>query len=68
MTQRKYREVTADDIGKRIEVTNEPLAHNECLWVRRVLFKINGNRDYPFKTSRSGYWKHARIEATNDPA
>lgn len=64
MSERKYREVTKSDIGKRIEVTNGDPKPDDCLWVRRVLFKINGNRELPFKTSRSGSWKYARIEVT----
>ena len=68
MTQRKYREATEADIGCMIEVTDSDPTSDDCLWVLRVLFCVNENREFPFKTSRSGSWKHARIEATNDPA
>ena len=64
MTQRKYRDVTAGDIGKMVEVTDDDPKSDDCLWVLRVLFRFNENREFPFKTSQSGSYKYARIEVT----
>ena len=64
MSQRKYREVTKSDIGKRIEVTDGDPKSDDCLWLSRVLFSLNENRAFPFGTSRSGNFEYARIEVT----
>ena len=63
MTQRKYREVTEDDIGKQIEVTDE----RHAKWHKRTLCKINPSTRFPFETKTGAVWRYARIEATNDP-
>ena len=62
MTQRKYRDVTADDIGKRIEVTDGDPKSDDCLWISRVLFSFDENRALPFRTNRHGKFEYARIE------
>ena len=69
MTQPKYREVTEDDIGKRIEVTDDypdlpsPIDRR---WHKRTLKRIGCTRS-PFQTDTGSVWRYARIEVTNDP-
>ena len=64
MTQRKYRDVTADDIGKRIEVTDDSGPFFDANWHRRILSKINPQSKFPFETKTGSVWKYARIEVT----
>ena len=66
MTQRKYREATEADIGKRIEVTDDSSISKGIVWHKRTLLKIVPAL-YPFMTDTGAVWKHARIEVTNDP-
>ena len=67
MTQRKYREVTEADIGKRIEVSDE--RHERyAKWRKSTLLIYRTGSKYPFQTSAGSVWKYARIEVTNDPA
>ena len=61
MSQRKYREVTAADIGKRIEVTDERPTVEGVVWYKRTLLKIVPAQ-YPFMTDNGAVWSNARIE------
>ena len=67
MTQRKYRNVTEDDIGKRIEVTDDWSISKGIVWHGRTLMRIVPE-SYPFMADNGGVWRYARIEVTNDPA
>ena len=70
MTQRKYREVTEADIGKRIEVTDDypglpsPIDRR---WHKRTLLRCRTGLKSPFQTDTGSVWRYARIEVTNDP-
>ena len=65
MTQRKFREVTEDDIGKRIEVTDDWSISKGIVWHKRTLLKIVP-ASYPFMTDTGAVWKYARIEVADD--
>lgn len=65
MTQRKFRDVTEADIGKRIEVTDDWSISKGIVWHKRTLLRIV-NKPYPFMVDDGGVWKDARIEVTND--
>ncbi len=69
MTQRKYRDVTEDDIGERIEVTDDypglP-SHVDRRWRKRTLQRIDRTR-FQFQTDTGSVWRYARIEVTDDP-
>jgi hypothetical protein len=67
MTQRKYREVTADDIGKMIEVNDDKPTVSDRYWYIRRLLYIKGDSAFPFVTHPGARWKYARIEVTDDP-
>ena len=67
MTQRKYREVTEGDIGKRIEVTNDSVPFFDANFHKRTLRRYRTGSKYPFQTNTGSVWKYARIEVTNDP-
>jgi hypothetical protein len=67
MTQRKFRDVTEADIGKRIEVTDDWSISRGIVWHKRTLEK-NFCASYPFMADNGGVWKHARIEVKDDPA
>ena len=66
MTQRKYREVTEDDIGKMIEVTNDRSIRKGIIWHKRTLLEIIP-ASYPFRTDTGAVWRDARIEVTDGP-
>lgn len=62
MSERKYREVTADDIGKVVQVTDDSGPFFDANWHRRILSKINPQSKFPFETKAGSVWKYARIE------
>jgi len=62
MTQRKYREVTDGDIGKRVEVSDDPGPAYNANWYRRTLQSIRAGSKYKFETDTGSIWKFARIE------
>lgn len=64
MTQRKYRNVTADDIGKMIEVTDERPTVEGVVWRVRKLLGIEPDSCFPFLSFPESRWKYARIEVT----
>ena len=68
MSQRKYREVTEDDIGKMIEVTDERPAVEGVVWRYRKLLGIDTDSCFPFLSFPESRWKYARIEVADDPA
>ena len=63
MTQRKYRDVTEDDIGKRIEVTDE----RHAKWHNCTLRRYRTGSKHPFQTTKGSVWRYARIEVADDP-
>ena len=69
MSERKYREVTVDDLGKIIEATNDPPAHESRQWCSRWLWYIDRDRKHPFKVFGvvDEAFRYARIEVTDDP-
>lgn len=62
MSQRKYREVTADDIGKMVEVTDDRPTDKDREWRSRRLRGIDTNLVFHFHTHPTERWKYARIE------
>lgn len=64
MSERKYREVTADDIGKMIEVTYHRPTVEGVVWRVRKLLGIEPDSYFPFLTFPESRWKYARIEVT----
>ena len=67
MTQRKYREVTKDDIGKMIEVTDDRPTSKNVIWHSRKLRGIDSRLVFHFGTYPTERWLYARIEVTDDP-
>jgi hypothetical protein len=61
MSERRYREVTEGDIGKRIEVTDDWSITKGIIWHRRTLLEIVC-ASYPFVTDTGAVWRYARIE------
>ena len=68
MTQRKYRDVTEDDIGKMIEVTDFGIQFDWRVWQERTLKKISLFSKYKFRTTSREAFKYARIEVADEPA
>ena len=66
MNQRKFREVTEGDIGKRIEVTDDRPTVEGIVWHKRTLLEIVP-ASHRYTTDTGSVWRYARIEATNDP-
>ena len=65
MSQRKFRQPTEADIGKRIWVTDDWSMFEDIIWHRRTLLKIV-YASYPFVTDIGAAWRYARIEVTNE--
>ena len=62
MTQRKFREVTDDDIGKLVEVTDDWPKVSDRDWNVRTLIEVEADSGFPFVTYPGARWKYARIE------
>jgi hypothetical protein len=65
MNQRKYRTPTEDDIGERIEVTDDWSIAKGIIWHKRTLLKIVCASD-PFMTDTGAVWRYARIEVQGE--
>ena len=70
-----YREPTADDIGKTVEVSHHPEGHPQCNWQSVMLLDVRPFGDATFQASkrvRTGkpvpsymeeyFWQYARIK------
>lgn len=64
MSERKYREVTADDIGELVEVTDHRPTLEGAVWRVRKLLGIEAGSCFPFLSFHESRWKYARIEVT----
>jgi hypothetical protein len=66
VSERKYREVTEDDIGKIIEVTDYGHQFEDRAWKEGRLSKIKKRFSYPFRTSTGEAFRFARIEVQGE--
>ena len=66
VSQRRYREVTEGDIGKRVQVSDDPGPACDANWRRRTLQSIRVESKYKFETDTGSIWKYARIEVQGE--
>ena len=66
MSERKYREVTEVDIGKRVQVSDDPGPAYDANWHRRTLRGLRSGSKYKFETDTGAVWRYARIEVQGE--
>jgi len=66
ISERKYREVTGQDAGKIVEVTDYGQQFKNRQWKFRRLSKVVEVSTYPFSTTSGEYFRFARIEAQGE--
>jgi hypothetical protein len=66
VSERKYREVTEADIGKRVQVSDDPGPAYDANWHRRTLRSLRLGSKYKFETETGSIWKYARIEVQGE--
>jgi len=66
VSERKYREVTEADIGKRVQVSDDSGPAYDANWHRRTLRGLRSGSKYKFETDTGSIWKYARIEVQGE--
>ena len=66
VSKRRYREPTEGDIGKRVQVSDDPGPAYDANWHRRTLRGLRAGSKYKFETDTGSIWKYARIEVQGE--
>jgi hypothetical protein len=66
VSERRYREPTEKDIGKRVQVSDDPGPAYDANWHRRTLRGLRSGSKYKFETDTGSIWKYARIEVQGE--